>query len=150
MNITAENIDKVKFNHEEKIQIRFNDLDLLGHVNNAVQLNYYDFGKVMYFNALTKTQIDWHEAELVIVNLNIDFFVPVFMGDDILVRTKIYEIGKKSLKLIQELYDNKSQQVKSICHVVMCGFDVRTNTSVAISDEWKRLIHEFEEDVVQK
>ncbi len=150
MSVAIENIDKIKFKHEEKIQIRFNDIDVLGHVNNAVQLNYYDYGKMKYFETMKQGLINWHEAELVIVNLNINFFVPIFMGDDIRVRTKIYEIGRKSVKLIQVLYDEKTKQIKSMCDAVMCGFDVHTNASTLISEEWRRLITGFEGDVIQK
>ncbi len=150
MSVAIENIGKVSFKHEEKIQIRFNDIDVLGHVNNAVQLNYYDYGKMKYFETMKHGLINWHEAELVIVNLNINFFVPIFMGDDIRVRTKIYEIGRKSVKLIQVLYDEKTKQIKSMCDAVMCGFDVNTNTSTLISEEWRRLITGFEGDVIQK
>ncbi|MBR0502663.1 MAG: acyl-CoA thioesterase [Paludibacteraceae bacterium] len=147
MKYTAEDIDKVVFNHQESIQIRFNDVDVLGHVNNAIQLNYFDYGKMKYFEALKKQRINWHESELVIVNLNVDFYCPVFMGDDIRVKTKVYEIGKKSVKLLQILFDEKTQTVKSVCHSVMCGFDTKTNTSVLISDEWKNLIQSFEGSV---
>lgn len=150
MSVAIESVGKVNFKHEEKIQIRFNDIDVLGHVNNAVQLNYYDYGKMKYFETMKHGLINWHEAELVIVNLNINFFVPIFMGDDIRVRTKIYEIGRKSVKLIQVLYDEKTKQIKSMCEAVMCGFDVRTNTSTLISEEWRRLITGFEGDVIQK
>lgn len=147
MKYTEEDIDKVVFNHQESIQIRFNDVDVLGHVNNAIQLNYFDYGKMKYFEALKKQRINWHESELVIVNLNVDFYCPVFMGDDIRVKTKVYEIGKKSVKLLQILFDEKTQTVKSVCHSVMCGFDTKTNTSVLISDEWKNLIQSFEGSV---
>lgn len=145
MNYTVDNIGEVVFNHQEDIQIRFNDVDVLGHVNNAIQLNYFDYGKMKYFETLKKRKINWQESDLVIVNLNVDFYCPVFMGDDIKVKTKVYEIGKKSVKLLQVLYDEKSRTIKSICHSVMCGFDPKTNTSVLISDEWKDLIHSFED-----
>ena len=145
MEITYENIDEVSFNHEEKIQIRFNDVDVLGHVNNAVQLNYFDYGKLCYFDTLKKSRVNWQEAELVIVNLNVDFFSPIYMDDDISVRTKVYHIGKKSLKLVQVLYDEKNKSVKSICKSVMCGFDKQTSSSVPISDEWRNLINTFEQ-----
>ncbi len=150
MSVAIENINKIEFKHEEKIQIRFNDIDMLGHVNNAIQLSYYDFGKMKYFETMKHGLINWHEAELVIVNLNINFFVPIFMGDDIRVRTKIYEIGRKSVKLIQVLYDEKTKQIKSMCDAVMCGFDVHTNTSTLISEEWRRLITGFEGDVIER
>ncbi len=144
---TLENIGEVKFNHQETIQIRFNDIDVLGHVNNAVQLSYCDLGKVKYFEAVKKHVIKWNEAEMVVVNLDVDFYSPIFFGDDIRIATKIYEVGNKSMKLVQVLFDDKTKKVKSICHSVMCGFDVKTNTSVLISDEWRDLIFSFETDL---
>ena len=34
--------EAVKFNHQMSVQIRFNDVDIYGHVNNAVILSYFD------------------------------------------------------------------------------------------------------------
>lgn len=143
---TSENIGKVKFYHKEDVQIRFNDVDVLGHVNNAIQLNYFDYGKMKYFETLKKNRMNWGESDLVIVNLNVDFYAPIFMKDQIVVKTKVCEIGKKSVKLLQVLFDEKQNQLKSICQSVMCGFDINTNTSVLISDEWRILIQSFEGD----
>ncbi len=98
-------LDSVEFNHQEIIQIRFNDIDVLGHVNNAVQITYFDFGKVKYFEALKNQVIDWSGSELVMVNFNVDFMEPIFISNKIAVKTKVYEIGNKSLKLIQILKD---------------------------------------------
>lgn len=141
--------EAVKFNHQMSVQIRFNDVDIYGHVNNAVILSYFDLGKVSYFEALDKQGIGHGDMALVIVNVNVDFQAPIFMGDNIVVKTKIYEIGNKSVKLVQELYDEKTQRVKSVCRTIMCGFDPKTNASLPISDGWRRLICAYEKDVLQ-
>jgi acyl-CoA thioester hydrolase len=137
-------IDNIEFNHQEKIQIRFNDIDVLGHVNNAVQIMYFDYGKVKYFEALKKQVLDWSGSELVMVNFNVDFLEPIFISNNIAVKTKVYEIGNKSIKLVQILKDYKTNHIKSICRSVMCGFDIKTNQSMLISDEWRELINQFE------
>jgi acyl-CoA thioester hydrolase len=137
-------LDNIEFNHQETIQIRFNDIDVLGHVNNAVQITYFDFGKVKYFEALKNQVIDWSGSELVMVNVNVDFFEPIFTSNQIVVKTKVCEIGNKSLKLIQMIKDYKTNRVKSVCRSVMCGFDPKTNKSLLISDEWRDLINQFE------
>ena len=90
--------EAVKFNHQMSVQIRFNDVDIYGHVNNAVILSYFDLGKVSYFEELDKQGIGHGDMALVIVNVNVDFKAPIFMGDNIVVKTKIYEIGNKSVK----------------------------------------------------
>lgn len=144
MDNSVVDVDMIEFKHQENVQIRFNDVDVIGHVNNAIILTYFDLGKVKYFEALNHQGIGHGDIDLVIVNVNVDFKIPVFMGDDIVVKTKIYEIGHKSLKLVQVLFDEKTQHVKSVCRTIMCGFDAKTNTSLPISDEWKTLISTYE------
>ncbi len=137
-------LDSIEFNHQEIIQIRFNDIDVLGHVNNAVQIMYFDFGKVKYFEALKNQVLDWSGSDLVMVNVNVDFMEPIFISNQIVVKTKVYEIGNKSLKLIQMIKDYETNRIKSVCRSVMCGFDPKTNASLLISDEWRSLINQFE------
>lgn len=137
-------LENIEFNHCEKIQMRFNDIDVLGHVNNAVQITYFDFGKVRYFETLKKQIIDWSGSDLVMVHFEVDFMEPIFRENSIVVKTKVYEIGNKSLKLVQIIQDQKTGHIKSVCKSVMCGFDTKTNQGLVISDEWRELIQRFE------
>jgi len=137
-------LNNIEFNHQDIIQIRFNDIDVLGHVNNAVQIMYFDFGKVKYFEALKNQVLDWSGSDLVMVNVNVDFMEPIFVHNQIVVKTKVYEIGNKSIKLVQMIKDYETGRVKSVCRSVMCGFNPKTNTSLLISDEWRDLINQFE------
>ena len=138
-------LDTIEFNHQVTIQIRFNDIDVLGHVNNAVQVMYFDYGKIKYFETLKKQVIDWRGSDVVMVNVNIDFMEPIFVSNHIVVKTKVYEIGNKSIKLIQMIKDYETNRIKSVCRSVMCGFDPTTNKSLQISDEWRNLINLFEQ-----
>lgn len=137
-------LDNIEFNHSEKIQMRFNDIDVLGHVNNAVQIIYFDYGKVKYFETLKNQILDWSGSDLVMVHFEVDFVEPIFRENQIMVKTKVYEIGNKSIKLVQTLQDSETGHVKSVCRSVMCGFDTKTNESLLISDEWRNLIQKFE------
>ena len=38
--------------HITPIQLRFNDIDQMGHVNNAVIMEFFDLGKSEYFTAI--------------------------------------------------------------------------------------------------
>lgn len=138
-------LDSIEFNHSEKIQMRFNDIDVLGHVNNAVQITYFDFGKVRYFETLKQQILDWRGSDLVMVHFEVDFMEPIFRQNNIVVKTKVYEIGNKSLKLVQILQDTETLHIKSVCRSVMCGFDTNTNQALVISDEWRNLIQQYEQ-----
>ena len=132
------------FNFSVDIQIRMSDLDPFVHVNNGAQCNMFDYGRSSYIEHLQGTPIDWQQLDLVLVHLELDFIAPVLMNDTIVCDTKIYEIGNKSLKMIQQLRDKKTNQVKTICRSVLSGFDRETEQSVAIREDYKRKIRNFE------
>ena len=51
------------YKHFIPIQIRFSDVDRLNHVNNACYLNYFELGRVKYFNEVFKDKINFILAE---------------------------------------------------------------------------------------
>lgn len=139
-----EDLENIHFNHSVDIQIRFNDIDQLGHVNNASQISFLDYGKVRYFEAMNDGIVDWKDAQFVIVNINVSYVDQIFMNDNIEVRTKITEIGNKSIKLLQLIVDKDKGNIKTICHGVMCAFDMATQQSVLVSQKWRDKINKFE------
>ncbi len=139
-----EELEKVHFNHSVGIQIRFNDIDQLGHVNNASQISFLDYAKVCYFDALNNGEVDWSDAQFVMVNINVSYCEQIFMRENIEARTKITEIGNKSIKILQVLVNKDNGHIKTVSHGVMCAFDMKTQQSVLVSQEWRDKINRFE------
>jgi len=137
-------MDKIKFNHSTPIQLRFNDFDALGHVNNSVYFSFYDLGKTCYFNQIMPDMSESKEVGVVIANIHVSFLLPVYPGEKVAVETAVVEIGNKSFKLLQQLIDLDSKEVKCICHTVMVCFDAKTKTTRPISDEWRKAMTDFE------
>ena len=138
------NIQFPEFHHCYPLQIRFNDIDTLGHVNNSVYFTFYDLGKSRYFEAVKKCSIDWRRADVVIANINADFLSPIYPNEDIAVETCTLEIGNRSFILLQRLVNTQTGDVKGVCRTVMVGFDIAAGVSAPISDEWKEAICKFE------
>ncbi|MBP3716833.1 MAG: acyl-CoA thioesterase [Paludibacteraceae bacterium] len=140
-----EELKGLEFNHKVKIQKRFNDVDMLGHVNNAVQLTYFDYGKIEYMNAVKFKFPEENGDFLVNVNINVDFKEQVFFDDELEVWTKIHKIGHKSVRMIQVLVDSKTGHVKTIGRTVMCGFNLKEQKSILIRDDWREMANRFEQ-----
>jgi len=51
------------FPHRIPVEIRFNDIDILGHVNNTVYFSFYDTGKAWYFKDIVDWDIDWRKVD---------------------------------------------------------------------------------------
>ena len=77
------------FRHTIPVQMRFNDVDVLGHINNSVYFSYYDLGKTAYFTTIRKELLDWQRADVVIANVNCNFYSPVYFGEPISVTTRV-------------------------------------------------------------
>jgi acyl-CoA thioester hydrolase len=137
-------MDTIKFKHITPIQLRFNDFDALGHVNNSVYFSFYDLGKTSYFaDVLSKLEVA-KEVGVVIGHIEVSFLLPVYPDENVAVQTAVVEIGNKSFKLLQHLVDLDTNEIKCICNTVMVCFDAKTKTTRQISDEWRKAMADFE------
>lgn len=136
----------IKFFHTTPIQLRFNDFDALGHVNNSIYLSFYDLGKTTYFQQVLPGITINREVGVVIADIHVSFLLPVFPGENVAVETAVVEIGNKSFKLFQRLIDLDTKEVKCVCDTVMVCFDARTQKSREISEEWRKAMAEFEQN----
>ncbi len=133
------------FHHSYPLQLRFNDIDALGHVNNSVYFMFYDLGKSRYFEAVKNCSIDWRKADVVVANVNADFLSPIYSHEPVSVETCTLEIGNRSFMVLQRIINTETKEIKGVCRTVMVGFDVAAGVSAPISDEWKQAICAFEQ-----
>ena len=132
------------FRHHMPLQMRFNDIDMLGHLNNSVYLTFMDLAKTRYFQAVLGDKLRWGEIGVVIVNINCDFCAPTFFDDVIEVETAVVAVGEKSLTLEQRVYSPDDERVRCRCHTIMSGFNTKTLKSEPISDEWREALEQYE------
>ena len=137
-------MERLKFKHTIPIQLRFNDFDTLGHVNNSVYFSFYDLGKTSYFSEVMPDIVSSKDVGVVIANIQVSFLLPVYPNENVAVQTTVVEIGNKSFKLFQQLIDVDTNEVKCICQTVMVGFDAKTKATKPISDEWRKAMTDFE------
>lgn len=115
-----------------KIQIRFSDCDMLGHVNNAVYLNYFESARLHYLNSLLGETWDWYKKGIILLKNTIEYKLPVFLNDNVEIELKTKSIANKSFTLTYDLYANK--KLKTIGESVMVCFDFEKNTTIEIPE----------------
>jgi len=136
--------------HKTDVQIRFNDVDILGHVNNAVYQYYFDLARVNYFtDVLGEHEADFHAEALIVASIKVDYIMPVYLKDKIYVTTKITTIGNKSLTMTQEVFDEK-KQLKASSETRMVAYSTKEQSTISIPERWKISISNFEKDVTFK
>lgn len=133
-NDILEHMDAASFRHAVPLQLRFNDIDVLGHVNNNAQLALFDVGKTEFYNALRGQLADWSRVEAVIVNINCTFMQQIRFTDPMEVRTRVKKIGERSFVLQQILRNTDNGQICSMCESVMVSVDYATKESKPIPE----------------
>lgn len=130
--------------HSVPVQIRFSDIDILGHVNNNAYMSYLDLGKTRYMIDVIPGGDRLRNAEAVIVNVNVDFVGPTYFHDHVEVVTGVVSISTHSLVMEQRIVCPETADVRCLARTVLVGFDMATATSLPISREWVDAIELYE------
>lgn len=113
-----------------KIQVRLTDIDILGHVNNAIYLSYFEMTRIHYFNLLVGPNWDWMENGVVLVHNEVQYIQPIFLADDPEIHMFCNKIGNKSFTLSYEIYVDG--QLKTTGSSTLVGFNSNQQKSIEI------------------
>ena len=96
------------------IEIRAYELDASGHVNHACYLHYFEHArwKMLEEEGITLESFKKWEVWPVIIHVDIQYLKPSFLGDSLIVRTKIIENSKASYYFEQNLYKGETLLAK--------------------------------------
>jgi len=134
------------FKHKTPIQLRFKDLDAMGHVNNANHLTYIELARTDYFNEVLGSLVNWSTMGIILARVEVDFKHPILLNDKLTVLTKCTRIGNKSFDLSYRIV--KSDRGESIemarLFTVMVCFDYVKKMPIAFPPEWREVIEAYE------
>ena len=140
---------KIPFRSIIPIQVRFGDVDMLGHVSNTVYQSYYDAGKLHYFDEVLP-EMDFINIGVVGASIKIDYLKHIFMKTRILVETHVTHIGTKSITMEHLLVEEHTGEVLSTCFVVLVCYDIKEQVSIPVPENWKKAIMVYDMEVIVK
>ena len=116
------------------IDLRFRDVDAMGHVNNAVYFTYFEYGRLKFFYSESRKE-KFPGFAFILAHVSCDFIRPVTLNDGLTLQMWIKEIGGKSFKFHYQLVgaDNPAVTFATGESVQVC-FDYQKNTSIPISE----------------
>jgi len=84
------------------IEVRFRDLDAMGHVNNAVVVSYMEQARFQWWRSFLGGR-KFQEEGFLIARAEVDYRVPVLLGDDVRVELHCTKVGNSSFELSYRL-----------------------------------------------
>lgn len=120
-----------------KLQLRYGDLDTLGHVNNAVYLTYFELGRILYFRKYLKS-FNEREVSFVIARIEVDFRKSITMDRDIFLETSIESVGNTSFTFTHRITDESGEELYSTGKVIAVSID-GNRRPVKVPDDLRKL-----------
>ncbi len=126
-----------------ELDIRFNDIDVAGHVHNAVYFEYFEIGRIDLFKKIAGNEWNWKERGVLVARNESDYLKPVLLNDKIFIETRCQDVGKKSITLSYQIFKESTDGVKELCtrgrSILVCA-DAATGKSVEVYEEWKAVL----------
>lgn len=117
--------------------VLFSDLDLFGHVNNAVFLTYFELGRTQLWFDLMDTR-DPRDIAFIVARAEVDFRQQIAM-ERIEIATRIAKLGTTSMEFIAEIR-NARDEVAANGRVVVVLYDWARRSKVAVSEGLRRKV----------
>ena len=122
------------------VDVRFRDIDAMGHVNNAVYATYLEEARTAYFDEVLDASLA--DVDTVLANVALEFRRPIELGDVVTVAVRVPELGRSSIPMEYEV--RADGEVAATGEAVQVAVDRETGESRPIPDEWREKIESFE------
>lgn len=128
------------FSFETIIPVRFQDFDVMGHVNNAVYATYLQEARTRYISEAL--EIPTQEINFVLAHLEIDFLAPIQEAAEVTVAVGVSDVGEKSVTMTYQVRDDGTTYATA--ETVLVTLDPVTERPTELTDTWLHEIREQE------
>ncbi len=142
-------IDLSLFRFSHPIEIRYADLDVLAHVNNAKYFTYMETTRLRYLNEV----LGWgglrSEQGVIIARAVCDYKLALKYGDAVRVHMRVARLGGKSFDCEYIVMRENDDAVAAVGSSVQVAYNYRADSSIPLPDEWRARILAFEPGLKQ-
>ncbi|GMR25270.1 MAG: thioesterase family protein [Ignavibacteria bacterium] len=137
------------FHHIYKVKVKFNEVDMLHIVNNAVYFNYFEQARIQYAKdaGLLPDNIFSEESLYYMVHNEINYLSPSFFDDELNIYTRISYIKHSSFGFEHIVENSKSKKIIAEGSGVSVHVNPVKRKSAIIPDDVVEKVKMFEPSV---
>jgi acyl-CoA thioester hydrolase len=122
-----------EFAFTHAVDVRYQDYDMLGHVNNAVYVTYMEDARTAYLAEYAG--LEPADIEMVVAHLEVDYRRPVEHAEEVEVAVAVTDVGESSFTMAYEVRDDGTVAVEG--ESVQVAIDTDTGASRPLPAEWR-------------
>lgn len=127
------------------IEVRFRDLDAMGHVNNAVYFTYFEHARLHYLRRLAEAPPPLEPLGMIVAEATCQYRAPITLGMPLRVWIRVGEIRQRSFVFLYRIERCDTGQVMALGRSVQVAYDYARGVSVPIPEPWRERFRAFEE-----
>lgn len=131
------------FRFSTMLEVRWRDLDPMGHVNNAVYFSYLEQARVHYLRELGAIPTDPAEIGFILAEASCQFKSPLELGERVTIHTRVSGMRNSSFVFEYRLAGKDGRLVATARTVQVC-YDYRAQRPIPIPDGWRDAIVAYE------
>lgn len=129
-----------EYTFETSFDPRYIDLDVNGHVNQAVYLSYLEQARTKYWEEVVGIRHD--RTPVAMVRQEIEYEAPIRLDQTVTVAQRIVEMGRTSFRIEYEV--RADETVAATAEIVLLALDRENHEATPIPPAWREPIEEYE------
>jgi acyl-CoA thioester hydrolase len=111
-----------RFRFRYPIDVRFRDLDAIGHVNNAVFLTYFEQARIAWWLHVTQRNT-LRDLDMILARVEIDYRSPIVFGESIEVGVGCTSLGRSSFVVEEDAHERERGRLVAACRKTLVYYD---------------------------
>lgn len=127
------------------IEVRFRDMDAMGHVNNAVYFTYFEHARLRYIHRLAQMDPPLEPFGMIVAEATCQYRAPITMGMPIQIWIRVAEVRQRSFVFLYKIERCDNGQVMALGRSVQVSYDYTRGVPVPIPEPWRERFMQFED-----
>jgi acyl-CoA thioester hydrolase len=136
--------DLSKFRFSHLIEVRYADIDVLQHVNNAKYFTYMETARIHYLKQILGWDGLWASLGVIIAQAACEYKVPLVFGDTMRVCLRTSRLGTKSFDFEYLLIREHDGAISALGSSVQVAYDYDQQASIPIPGAWRERLLTYE------
>src|SRR5215216_6702263 len=124
------------------IEVAFRDIDMMGHVNNAVYLSYLETARIKFLVELLELNRPGN-MPLIMAEATLSYKAPAFFGEQLTIGTGVSRFGVKSFDMLYQITGADGRLVV-LAKTVQVAYDYAASKTVVVPDSLKARVLTFQ------
>lgn len=125
------------------LEVRWRDVDALGHVNNAVYFNYLEQARLHYMRELGFLPPNSTAVGVIIAEASCRFKSPLRLGEQVTIRARVSEFRRTSF-IFEYRIEGEDGRLAATAQTVQVYYDYDGQRPSPIPDEWREAFIAYE------